>query len=60
MNDKYTVEQVADIVEMEGLGYAIEGYLGAENIEDLELAARWHTAQEAMKRIREIIGDDDL
>lgn len=38
MSRKYTLEEVADIVQIEGLGYAIQHYMSGESIEDPELA----------------------
>lgn len=37
-DEKYTLEQVADIVESEGLGYAVMDYMSADKIEDEDLA----------------------
>jgi hypothetical protein len=62
---KLSVSQVADIVEAEGLGYAIKDYLGAGRIADPELAAMWDEAKDLLIRIEEYIemnqgdGDDD-
>ena len=44
-------QEVADIVEMEGLGYAVQHYLGAESIKDEKLAALWASAKEALNAI---------
>jgi len=55
MSDKHSIEEVAQIVDCEDLGYAIEAYLGAERIEDEELANLWKTAAGILQRIREIL-----
>lgn len=36
--NRYSIREVADLIYTEGLGYAIEGYLSADRIEDRELA----------------------
>lgn len=54
-NTKYTTEQVAGIVDCEGLGYAVTDYLGADSIEDPELARLWRQAKEALDEINEIL-----
>lgn len=51
MPTKKTKQEVADIIEMEGLGYAITDYLDADNIEDEELSILWGRADAAMKLI---------
>ena len=49
--EKYDLEFVAGIVEEEGLGYAIQSYLGANSIEDKELSKLWKQCQELMDEI---------
>jgi len=44
--------QVNDIVESEGLGYAITGYIGSEEFVDLELAALWDQANDILTKIQ--------
>jgi hypothetical protein len=48
---KLTTDQVAEIVDFEGLGYAIQSYLGADRIEDEKLAHMWKEAAELLDRI---------
>ena len=48
---RYSAEDLARIVESEGLGYAIQGYVNPEQIEDPILRAVWTNAQEAMEEI---------
>jgi hypothetical protein len=50
-DEKYSIEQVADIVESEGLGYAIQHYMSADSIEDEDLARLWRIAKEALDQI---------
>jgi len=53
--NKYSLQDVANIVESEGLDYAITGYMGADRIEDAELAKQWNIAREALEKIEEIL-----
>jgi len=55
MSEKRSIQDVADIVEIEGLGYAVSNYLSAENIEEPELARQWKIAKEALTAIENII-----
>jgi hypothetical protein len=62
MSKKYTVEEVAEIVQSEGLGYAVQNFLSASRIEDPELADKWRRARQLLDEIedylREAVGDD--
>ena len=59
--EKYSIEQVADIVHSEGLGYAVMDYMSADSIEDPDLARLWRIAKEALDGITEILpGEDEL
>lgn len=53
--EKYSIEQVADAVEGEGLGYALQTYLSADKIEDEDLARLWRIAKEAPDGIDAIL-----
>lgn len=57
MGKKRTKEEVADVVEMEGLGYAVQYYMGPENIEDDELAREWRAAKEALDNITDLLAE---
>lgn len=52
---KYTIKQVAQIVESEGLDYAIQHYMGSDRIADADLAAAWDHASEALAAVEEIL-----
>lgn len=54
-DSKYTIADVADIVESEGLGYAVMDYMSAEKIEDEDLARLWRIAKEALDGIDAIL-----
>lgn len=51
-----TIEEVAVIVENEGIGYAVTGYLSADRIEDPDLRRMWETAREALEAISSMVG----
>ena len=55
MNEGYTIQEVAGIVDREGLGYAITDYLAASTIADPDLAAAWQAAYDAMEEIYHIL-----
>lgn len=52
-----TDQDVADIVNNEGLGYAVQHYMGHENIKNPELASWWQKAKTSLDAIEEILGD---
>ncbi len=49
--EKYSNKEIATIVRVEGLGYAIQDYLNPKSIEDNELAHLWKIAKDAMNEI---------
>ncbi len=52
MPDKLsTPQEVAEMVESEGLGYAIDSYISAESIEPGPLREAWREAAQALKRV---------
>lgn len=55
--EKLDVTGVADIVETEGLGYAINHYLSSDRIRDPELAKLWKEARKAMSKITELLAE---
>ena len=57
-DEKYSIEQVADIVHSEGLDYAITDYMSADSIKDPDLARLWRIAKEALDGISEILPDE--
>lgn len=50
-----TNEQVARIVDREGLDYAVTAYMGSEDFEDRHLAMLWSRAREILDEITEIL-----
>ena len=57
---KFNNEEVAMSIAKEGLGYAVESYLGWKNIEDKKLARYWKQASDAMDSIRDYLKDYDM
>lgn len=57
---KLTVREIRDIVESEGLGYAIKEYLHTTEIADDKLAKMWKKCADLMNQIEEYINDDDI
>lgn len=53
MAEKRSVEEVAAIVESEGLGYAVQDYMGADSIADPKLAKLWGEARDRLKAIED-------
>lgn len=56
-NDLYTNEDLAAVVDNEGLGYAVQHYLAAERIADPEVRKLWQEAADALDRLSERIPD---
>lgn len=50
-----TNEQVARIVDREGLDYAVTAYMGSEDFEDRYLAKLWDKAQKILREIEDIL-----
>jgi hypothetical protein len=59
MDDSYDNAEVRDVIEREGLEYAITGYLSADNIKDPKLRKMWNKARVTLEAIQEYleIGD---
>lgn len=53
-----TMEQIRDIVESEGLGYAVQSYIGHESV-PLELADAWKRASDALDEIEKALELDE-
>ena len=52
---KYSIQQVKEKVEYEGLGYCIQNYFSAKSIENQELSKLWATAASAMDKIERLL-----
>jgi len=44
----YSKSEVKEIVESEGLGYAVQDYMSADDINDPKLRKLWHNAKVAL------------
>lgn len=51
----YTAKQVSEIVDSEGLGYAVTEYLNASSIQDPELRAAWAEAAAALAKVQQLL-----
>ena len=51
----YNKDEVAEIIENEGLGYAVTEYMSSEHIEDPELATLWRIARAALQDIEDFL-----
>ena len=49
--EKYSIQTVIDIINSEGLGYAVKDYMSGENIADEKLAKLWDIATNALREI---------
>ncbi len=54
---KYSLQEIKNKVESEGLGYCLTSYFSASDIEDLELAALWKIASETMVKIDQLLDE---
>lgn len=58
MNEKLkSIQEVAMIIQIEGLEYAITEYLSADNIEDVVLKDLWKKAKESIRNVDKYLGD---
>lgn len=55
--EKTTAEDLKIIINGEGIGYAIQNYVGHEDIKDKELARLWKRAKKLLDLIEEKISE---
>lgn len=64
MRETYSVNDIKDIFDSEGIGYAIQSYLSIPSIEDAKLARLINSAKELLDEIETYVEDnyvpDDL
>lgn len=53
--EKHSIEKIVDIINSEGTGYAVQHYLGYDNIQDEELARLWKIGEETLNAIESYI-----
>lgn len=49
--DELTIQEVAQIVASEGLGYAVGEYLNSDSIQDADLRELWENAQVSLNEL---------
>jgi hypothetical protein len=52
---KWSLQEIADKVMNEGLGYMVQEYLGASKIKDEELSKLWGECKQKMDEIEKIL-----
>ena len=55
INNGYSNDELRDIVENEGLGYAVQDYVNPEFIEDQDLREKWEQAKNLLDEIEEAL-----
>lgn len=55
---KYTIEEVVDRVNLEGLDYAIQHYLSDDKIDDPKLAHMWSNAKAILNEIENYLEEE--
>ena len=55
---KYSVSQVADIIDEEGLGFALTTGIEVKQIKDADLADLWERAKDAIEEITAYVEDN--
>lgn len=58
--EKYSINDVCHLVDSEGLGYAIQDYLRADNIEDPELSKLWAEAKATLDKIEIFLDENNV
>jgi len=53
-----SLEEVASVIEVEGLGYAVQIYLDGNKIEDKDLGKMWNDAKELLNQIEQYVMDN--
>jgi hypothetical protein len=54
---RYNLEQVREILDKEGFGYAIQHYMDGSRIADPKLAKMWDDARALLVQIEEYVGE---
>lgn len=54
----YTIDDAASIIEEEGIGYAVQSYIGHESFEDSKLRKLWRNAEKALDELQEYIREN--
>lgn len=59
MEEKYSDETLVDIIEEEGLGYAVQYYVNPDKIKNSDTYDLWKAAKEALNNLCLHLGIDD-
>ena len=52
---KWSVTQARDIINNEGIGYAVQSYCSGSDFEDKKLVKLWNTAKKALDALEEYV-----
>lgn len=52
---KYTIKEVGEIIDNEGLGYAIQNYMRGSSIKDPVLAKMWDDCADLLDKITKYV-----
>ncbi len=55
MGDKYTNGDAVDIIENEGVGYAVQHYISGDSFKDPKTAELWNAANKALTDLCEYL-----
>ena len=55
---KFSISEIAGIIENEGLGYAVQHYMSGSSIKDEDLADMWDRARELLNEIEEYVEEN--
>jgi hypothetical protein len=55
MEETYTIEEIVQIIESDGLGHAVQHNIDAESIEDGQLRLLWLDAKVALEKVEDYI-----
>lgn len=60
MEELINLEQLRDIIEIEGLEYAVTSYMSGEDIEDDDIREAWINASEAFDELRALLREKGI
>ena len=55
-----TIEEIKEVIEEEGIGYAISDCINAQEVPDKELRELWKTAQVAIEGIQYMLDEEKM
>lgn len=55
MGETYTIEDIEEIIQSDGLGHAIQHNIDAESIEDGQLRLLWLDAKIALEKVEDYL-----